>query len=167
MSEGNELFRLLSGANNLVFEDLTTRNFGNGVFRAGADISNLTICDVDASNVARFLENYASGTATSATVSGLTVENVNVTGYSRSVIRLQYDTHDVQIDNVVGDSARCLPGNEVHACDSGSTWRSIGCRGPSSSDASSSPRTSASTAHGGSTTSSRCTARDPARRSRG
>ncbi|HJT12926.1 MAG TPA: hypothetical protein VJ790_09925, partial [Dongiaceae bacterium] len=71
MSEGNELFRLLSGADNLVFEDLTARNFGNGVFRAGADISNLTIRDVDASNVSRFIENYVSGAATSATINGL------------------------------------------------------------------------------------------------
>jgi Ca2+-binding RTX toxin-like protein len=104
MSEGNELFRLLSGANNLVFEDLSVSNFGNGVFRVGADISNLTIRDIDASNVHRFVENYVSGTATSATISGLTVEDVTVTGYSRNVIRLQYDTHDVLIDNVVGDS---------------------------------------------------------------
>ena len=106
MSEGNELFRLLSGANNLVFEDLSVKNLGNGVFRAGADISNLTIRDVDASNVTRFVENYVSGTATSATISGLTVQGVTVTGYSRNVIRLQYDTHDVLIDNVVGDSQR-------------------------------------------------------------
>ena len=110
MSEGNDLFRLLSGANNLVFEDLTTRNFGNGVFRIGADISNLTIRDVDASNVSRFIENYVSGTNTSATVSGLTVQDVNVTDYSRSVIRLQYDTHNVLIDNVIGDSERTFGG---------------------------------------------------------
>jgi Ca2+-binding RTX toxin-like protein len=110
MAEGNELFRLMSGANNLVFEDLTTRNFGNGVFRAGADISNLTIRDVDATNVSRFVEDYVSGTNTSATISGLTVENVDVTDYSRSVIRLQYDTHDVLIDNVVGDSERTFGG---------------------------------------------------------
>lgn len=110
MSEGNELFRLLSGANNLVFEDLATRNFGNGVFRAGADISNLTIRDVDASNVSRFVEDYVSGTATSATISGLTIENVDVTGYSRSVIRLQYDTHGVLIDGVTGDSQRTFGG---------------------------------------------------------
>ena len=110
MSEGNELFRLLSGANNLVFEDIAAQNFGNGVFRVGADISNLTIRDVDASNVSRFIENYVSGTNTSATISGLTVENANVTDYSRSVIRLQYDTHDVLIDNVVGDSERTFGG---------------------------------------------------------
>jgi Ca2+-binding RTX toxin-like protein len=110
MAEGNELFRLLSGADNLVFEGIDARNFGNGVFRVGADISNLAIRDVDASNVSRFIENYASGTATSATVSGLKVENADVTGYSRSVMRLQYDTHDVLIDNVVGDSGRTFGG---------------------------------------------------------
>ncbi len=110
MAEGNELFRLLSGANDLVFEDISASNFGNGVFRVGADISNLTIRDVDATNVSRFIEDYVSGTNTSATISGLTVENVNVTDYSRSVIRLQYDTHDVLIDNVVGDSERTYGG---------------------------------------------------------
>ncbi|HEV8391772.1 MAG TPA: cadherin domain-containing protein [Dongiaceae bacterium] len=103
-SEGSDLFRLLTGANNLVFEDLSVRNFGNGVFRAGADISNLTIRDVDATNVTRFIEDYVSGTNTSASINGLTVQNVDVTGYSRAAIRLQYDTHNVVIENVVGDS---------------------------------------------------------------
>ena len=103
-SEGNELFRLMSGANNLVFEDLSVENFGNGVFRAGADISNLTIRDVDAVNVSRFIEDYVSGTATSASINGLTVQDVTVTGYSKGAIRLQYDTRNVVIENVVGDS---------------------------------------------------------------
>jgi hypothetical protein len=35
-SNGLPLFRLLPGADNLAFQDLTTRNFGNGVFRIGA-----------------------------------------------------------------------------------------------------------------------------------
>lgn len=106
MTEGNELFRLLSGANNLVFEDLSFKNFGNGVFRAGADISNLTIRDVKAANVTRFIENYVSGTATSASINGLTVQGVDVTGFSRGAIRLKYDTRNVLIDRVVGDSQR-------------------------------------------------------------
>ncbi|HET6160197.1 MAG TPA: cadherin domain-containing protein [Dongiaceae bacterium] len=106
MSEGNELFRLMTGANNLVFEDLSAKNFGNGVFRAGADISNLTIRDVDATNVTRFIEDYISGTNTSASINRLTVQNVDVTGYSKGAIRLQYDTHNVLIDNVIGDSQR-------------------------------------------------------------
>src|SRR5262245_7187540 len=104
MSNGSELFRLLSGANNLVFEDLNVKNVGNGVFRVGADISNLTIRDVNATNVCRFIEDYVSGTNTSATVNGLSVQNVNVAGYSQNAIRLQYDTHNVTIENMVGDS---------------------------------------------------------------
>lgn len=103
-STGSELFRLLSGANNLVFEDMDIRNVGNGAFRIGADIQNLTIRDVDATNVTRFIENYVSGTATTASVDGLNVQNVNIAGYSSNAIRLQYDSHDVTIQNVVGDS---------------------------------------------------------------
>jgi serralysin len=102
-AEGSELFRLLAGANNLVFEDLTIRNVGIGAFRVGADISNLTVRDMDAANVARFFDTLASGTATSASVDGLLIQNCNVTGFSRNAIRLQYDTRNVRIENVVGD----------------------------------------------------------------
>ena len=102
-AEGSELFRLLSAANNLVFEDLTIRNVGIGAFRVGADISNLTVRDVDASNVARFFDTLASGMATSASVDGLLIQNSNITGFSRNAIRLQYDTRNVRIENVVGD----------------------------------------------------------------
>jgi Ca2+-binding RTX toxin-like protein len=103
-STGNDLFRLLAGANNLAFQDLSVKNVGNGVFRAGADISNLTIRNVAASNVSRFIEDYVSGTATSATIDGLTVQNVSIDGYSQNAIRLQYDTRNVVIENVVADS---------------------------------------------------------------
>lgn len=103
-STGSELFRLLSGADNLVFEDMNIRNVGNGAFRIGADIQNLTIRDVDANNVSRFVENYVSGTATTASVDGLTIQNVAIAGYSSNAIRLQYDTHNVVIQNVTGDS---------------------------------------------------------------
>ena len=105
-STGSELFRLLSGADNLTFEDMNIRNVGNGAFRIGADIANLTIRDVDATNVMRFVENYVSGTATTASVDGLTIQNVDIAGYSTNAIRLQYDLHDVVIQNVTGDSQR-------------------------------------------------------------
>ena len=49
------------------------------------------------------------------------------------------------------------------ACDSGSMWPSSGCRSTRSCPACSSPRSSASTAPGASTTSSRCTATGRAR----
>lgn len=102
--EGNELFRLKSGADNLSFRDLAVTNVGNGVFRAGADIHNLSISDVAASNVTRFFQDDASGGNATATVTGLKIENVTVTGYSMSAIDLGYDSHDVAIRNVVGDS---------------------------------------------------------------
>src|SRR5262245_7386934 len=68
---GSEVFRLLDGASNLSFESLSFVNQGNGCFRIGADIANLTIQHVNADNVTRFIEDYASGTRTSATVAGL------------------------------------------------------------------------------------------------
>lgn len=105
-SPGEEVFRLLEGANNLVFQHLGFTDIGPGAFRVGADISNLTIEHMQATNVERFLENYASGTHASATISGLTVRDVRVDGFSRSVIRLQYDTNNVLIEDVIGDSQR-------------------------------------------------------------
>jgi Ca2+-binding RTX toxin-like protein len=103
-AEGVELFRLLGGANNLVFQDIDAKNFGNGVFRIGADIQNLTIQHVDATNVTRFVQDYVSGTNTSASVSGLTVSDVTVTGYSKGAIALGYDSSNIVIDHVTGDS---------------------------------------------------------------
>jgi Ca2+-binding RTX toxin-like protein len=101
---GLEVFRLLDGADNLSFENLSFANQGNGCFRIGADIANLSIQHVDADNVMRFIENYASGTRTSATVDGLVVRDVDVTGFSRGVIRLGYDSHDIVLEDITGDS---------------------------------------------------------------
>lgn len=101
---GLELFRLGSGADNLAFQDLTIRNFGNGAFRIGADIENLTIRQVDAANVTRFVENNAFPDQATATISGLTVQDVEVAGYSSGAIRLKYDSHDIVLQDVTGDS---------------------------------------------------------------
>ncbi|PZU92163.1 MAG: hypothetical protein DI527_10535 [Chelatococcus sp.] len=105
-SPADEVFRLLEGADNLVFTDLSFKNIGYAAIRVGGDIENLRIEHVDADNVQRFLEDYASGDAKSATISGLTVRDVQVDGFSKGVIRLQYDTHDVLIQDVRGDSQR-------------------------------------------------------------
>jgi hypothetical protein len=59
-----------------------------------------------ATNVRRFFESLRSGTAPSATITGLTISNVTVNGYSRGAIRLQDDTNNVVIRDVVGDSQR-------------------------------------------------------------
>jgi len=103
-NSGLELFRLGSGADNLSFQDLSIKNFGNGAFRIGADIENLTIKHVDAENVHRFVEDNAFTAETTATVSGLTIQDVNVTGYASGAIRLKYDSHDIVIEDVKGDS---------------------------------------------------------------
>ncbi|MEO7240633.1 MAG: calcium-binding protein, partial [Sphingomicrobium sp.] len=101
---GTEVFRLMPGADNLVFSNLTFENVGNGAFRVGGDIANLTIENVTATNVERFLDDLASGSSTTATISGLTITDVTIHGFSQDAIRIQYDSHDVLIQDVYGDS---------------------------------------------------------------
>ncbi len=101
---GNELFKLGTGADNLEFRDLRIDNVGTA-FRVTADLANLHIEDVDANNVRRFFEDYASAPSGTATISGLTIRDVDVQGFSRVAIRLQYDTNNVVIDNVSADMA--------------------------------------------------------------
>jgi Ca2+-binding RTX toxin-like protein len=103
-AEGSELFRLKPGANNLSFQDLAVSNVGNGVFRAGADLHDISISRVSASNVTRFFENNVTGDSKTATVAGLTIQDVKIAGYSKEAINLGYDSHDITIKNVVGDS---------------------------------------------------------------
>lgn len=100
---GEEVFRLLGGANNLRFSDLAFENVGTA-FRAGADIGNLAIEHVDATNVARFFDNMVSGANASASITGLTIRDVAVNGYSKGGIRIQYNSSDVLIEDVRGDS---------------------------------------------------------------
>lgn len=103
-ASGNELFKLGTGADNLEFRDLRIDNVGTA-FRVTADLGNLHIEDVDANNVRRFFEDYSSAPSGTATISGLTIRDVDVQGFSRVAIRLQYDTNNVVIDNVTADMA--------------------------------------------------------------
>lgn len=103
---GGELFKLLGGADHLRFENMAFANQGNGVFRIGADIRDLTITDMSADNVRRFVENYVSGDERSATIRDLHIEDVRVRGFSKSAIRLRYATNNVVIRDVFGDSER-------------------------------------------------------------
>ena len=99
---GNELFKMGSGANHLVFQDIDVSNVGTA-FRASADIADIAIQHVDVDNARRFFEDLAS--SGTASINGLTIRDVAVTGFSREAIRLQYDTHGVLIENVRGDMA--------------------------------------------------------------
>ncbi len=98
-SEGSELFRPLGGANNLHLQDLDISNVGNGAFRIGANISNLTISDVVMPATSTVSSTrWCPGTATSASVSGLTITDVDIAGYAKNVIHIGYgDSHDILI----------------------------------------------------------------------
>ena len=100
---GEEVFRLLGGANNLRFSDLAFENVGTAI-RVGGDLSNLTIEHVTAGNVARFFDDIASGANASASITGLTIRDVAVDGYSKGAIRVQYNSSNVLIEDVRGDS---------------------------------------------------------------
>lgn len=103
---GEEVFRLLSGADHLSFKDMSFKDIGYGAFRVGADIVDLSIEGMDATNVQFFFENYVSGANTTATITGLTIRDVQIDGFSRGAVRLRYDTHDVLIEDMVADSQR-------------------------------------------------------------
>ncbi|MBI1686417.1 hypothetical protein [Caulobacter hibisci] len=102
---GNELFKFQAGASGLTFENLSVANTGT-VFRAAGDVSNITIQHIEADNVQRFFEDYAGGSNKTATVTGLTIRDVDVEGFSKGVIRLQYNSSNILIEDVRGDSER-------------------------------------------------------------
>lgn len=102
--QGKEVFTLTRGSGHVHFENLDFRNQGNGCFRLGADLADVSISRVRAGNVRRFLENFAAGDETSATVTGLVVRDVQVRGYSRAFARIQYDSSGLLFEDVLGDS---------------------------------------------------------------
>ena len=97
---GRPLFWLASGANYLTFSNLSVKNFANAVFVLSG-VGHTTITDVRASNVRRFIENPE---VLGYDVTNLTVVRTKVLGYSKQAIRLQNDSHDVLIEDVVVDS---------------------------------------------------------------
>ncbi|MDF2811152.1 MAG: hypothetical protein K0S56_2183 [Microvirga sp.] len=108
-ADGTEIFRLLSGADHLKFQDMTFKNVGNGAFRIGADIKDLTLEHMQATNVKRFLENTVSSGYSSASVDGLTVRDVDVYKYSESAIKLQYNSRNIVIEDVTGEGDANTP----------------------------------------------------------
>ncbi len=101
---GKPLFRLNAGADHLAFAGLTCQNVGNGCFLVAEPITDLSITRITATNVRRFFENAAADGGPDATINGLSISNVVVRGFSKGAIRLAYDTHDVSIVDVLGDS---------------------------------------------------------------
>ena len=103
-SSGNLL--LLAGASHLFFSHLDFRDQGNGCIRVGADIANLRIEDVTATNVRTFFENTVSGLNKSAAITGLTIRRCEGHGYSKRFARVQYDSSGILIEDCLGDSER-------------------------------------------------------------
>jgi hypothetical protein len=108
---GSHVFRLLAGANHLRFVNLDFANQGNGCFYLGGPVRDITIEGVRATNVRRLVENYTVTGQETATVTGLVLRDIEVRGYSRGVVRLQYDTNNVLLEDVYGDSERQQDGD--------------------------------------------------------
>ena len=102
---GSEVFEFLAGANNLNFNNLGFENQGDGCFRFASDVNNITIVNMRAKNVRRFIDNYKS-TALTASVTNLHVKDVEVHGYSKNAIRIQYASSNIVIEDFLGDSER-------------------------------------------------------------
>lgn len=96
----------MSGANNLVFGNLNFADVGNGAFRIAQPVSGITIQDSSANNVRRFIENASSSGTTDASISGLTVKNVSVENYSKGFMRLTFNSNNILVEDVYGDSNR-------------------------------------------------------------
>lgn len=101
---GKPLFRLESGADHLQFANFGCARIGNGCFLVVASISDLKITAITASNVRRFFENGPNDKGGDATISGLEISHVDISGFSKGAIRLGHDTNQVTISDVTGDS---------------------------------------------------------------
>jgi hypothetical protein len=103
MQHGSDVFRLNTGADHLSFSFLNFQNIGNGAFYVRARIAGLTLEDMAAANVRRFLERAVG---VDSTITGLTVRRVSVEGFSKSAFRLDNNTSNVLMEDVLGDSKR-------------------------------------------------------------
>ena len=102
---GGEALRLGRGADHVLLLDLHCQDLGTCV-RVRADVTDLRLERVSGDNVRRFLEDLASQDGSTATIEGLVVRQLSVTGFSKGVLRLQYDTSHVLLEDVTGDSER-------------------------------------------------------------
>lgn len=103
---GVEVFRLASGPGHLTFRNFLFRNHGPGCIRVGAPVAGVTIEDCSAYNVGTFFENLITGAAKEASISGLVIRRCDAHGYSKRMCRIQYDSRDILLEDVHGDSER-------------------------------------------------------------
>lgn len=91
---GMEAFRLRGDANHLRFSHFDFRDIGDGCFRVGGSITNLTIEDCAFENVYRFLENTVTGDARAANLRRFAVRRCEGTRVERAFSRLRYESSD-------------------------------------------------------------------------
>lgn len=101
--EGGVVFRLNAGADHLRFVNLGFADQGNGCWRVARPVTDLQLENIAAHNVHRLFEQFVSGEG-EAQISGLRLKDVSVRGYARAVARLQYDSSDIVLEDVFGDS---------------------------------------------------------------
>jgi Ca2+-binding RTX toxin-like protein len=106
---GTEIFRLLKGADHIKFENMAFTNVGNGAFRIGADIKDLTLENMKATNLQRFLDDSVSSGYSTASIDGLTIRNVDIYDYSENAIKLAYNSRNVLIENTTGSGSAITP----------------------------------------------------------
>jgi hypothetical protein len=100
---GTDAFRLLDDASYIEVQGFEFEGLASA-FRLGSPLVDISLSGHKGANVRRFVENFASGDWKQATVVGLTVADVDVRGFSKNAVRLRYDTQDVTLRNVRGDS---------------------------------------------------------------
>jgi hypothetical protein len=101
---GSECFRLTRGADHLRFRRIQFRNVGNGCFRIGAPVADLTIEDCAFRNVYRFIETTASGSERQASIRGFAVRRCRGAGVERSFARIRYDSARGVLEDCRADS---------------------------------------------------------------
>jgi hypothetical protein len=101
-ADGNTIFKLYNGASNLDFEHMHFNNVGMAV-NLGGDLKNVTLGHMSANNVQYFTGNYPGGGASTANVTGFTMHDITVNGFSKSVMILKGNANDIRLTNVHGD----------------------------------------------------------------
>lgn len=101
-ADGNQVFKLYSGASNLDFEHMHFHNVGMAV-NLGANLKNVTLGHMTADNVQYFTGNYPEGGSSTANVTGFTMHDVTVNGFSKSVMILKGNASGIRLNNVHGD----------------------------------------------------------------
>src|SRR4051812_15756356 len=101
-ADGNTIFKLYNGANNIDFEHMHFHNVGMAI-NMGGNLKNVTMGNMVADNVQYFTGNYPGGGATRADVTGVTMHDISVNGFSKSVLILKGNASGIRLNNVHGD----------------------------------------------------------------